>query len=109
MKLEISEGCFGQNVSVDGESLFKHEYDERPDSEVEKLQQILLDEISKIKSSLDMHDWSQIAEILTYRSQEFLFDEKNSTDYESCDQCGNTNWRHIYTKTDVVNEVKDIK
>lgn len=98
MRIDISEGCFGPNVSIDGESLFKHEYDKRTDEEVDILQQILLDELSKIKSSLDMSDWSQIAEILASRGV-FEYDE-NSDDGSSCDQCGNYNWHHIYIKND---------
>ena len=43
MDLIISEGCFGPNVTINGNSLFKEEYDQRSDDDVNKLQQLILD------------------------------------------------------------------
>lgn len=97
MKIEISEGCFGPDVMVDGESLFKHEYDTRTDEEMSGIQDKVLQELSCIKGNLDMADWSAIANIITYRGK-FELDESNS--YESnCDQCGNWNYRNTFNKT----------
>lgn len=100
MKLEIIEGCFGPDVRINENSLFKHEYDDRSDDDVSKLQEILLNELSKIKSNMDMNDWSQIAQIITNRNIDFKYDESNSSDGESCDQCGNYNWHQTYKKED---------
>ena len=108
MKLEIIEGCFGPDVRIDDDSLFKHEYDQRTDEDVDNLQQKLIDEISKIKFNLDMGDWAQIAQILANRSNLFQMVEGESSEY-SCDQCGNYNWRYVYIKSDDDNEVNDTK
>ena len=103
MELVISEGCFGPTVNINGESLFKGEYDQRSDSDVDKLQQILLDEISKIKSNLDMYDWAQIAQILASRGN-FQYNESESNDGDSCEQCGNWNYCSSYTKIEDTDE-----
>lgn len=108
MKLEILEGCFGPDVRIDGESLFKHEYDQRTNEDVDNLQQKLIDEISKVKFNLDMGDWAQIAQILAKRSNLFQDVEGESSEY-SCDQCGNYNWRCVYIKSDDDNEVNNTK
>lgn len=108
MKLEIIEGCFGPDVRIDGESLFKHEYDQRTDEEVDNLQQKIIDEISKVKFNLDMGDWAQIAQILVSRSNKFDYIEDESSEY-SCDQCGNYNWIYVYIKSEDNNEVSDTK
>lgn len=98
MKLEINKGCFTENVRIDGESLFKSEHDTRTDLEIGSLRQKILDEISDIKSELDMSDWVQIVEILSSRSIKFEYDLVNSQDYKSCDQCGDYSYNHIYIK-----------
>jgi len=103
MNLKIGEGCFGPNVSVNDESLFRSEYDQRTDEELENLQQILLDEISKIKSNLDMNDWLQISQILVSRSDKFTCIESECYQ-DNCDQCGNYNWGETYVKIEDSNE-----
>lgn len=102
MKLDIGEACFGPNVNVNSESLFKNEYDQRTDEEVESLQQLLIDELSKIKSELDMNDWLQISQILVSRNHKFVCDDDGFSD--NCDQCGNYNWAQSYTKIEDIDE-----
>lgn len=96
MKIEISEGCFGPDVTVDNESLFKHEYDTRTDEEMEVIQSKVLQELSDIKGNLDMSDWSAIANIIASRGN-FEYQENESTNTD-CDQCGNYNYREVYNK-----------
>ena len=74
MKIERNKGCFSENVLINNESIFKHEYDTRTDEEISNLKQLILDEISKIKDNLDMNDWSTITEILTSKGN-FEYDE----------------------------------
>lgn len=96
MKIEISEGCYGPDVSIDNNSLFKGEYDSRSDEEVSNLQETLLKEISQIKGSLDMRDWMEIANILVSRGR---FVPKGEDYYQStCDQCGNYNYSETFQK-----------
>ena len=99
MKIERNKGCFSENVLINNESIFKHEYDTRTDEEISNLKQLILDEISKIKDNLDMNDWSTITEILTSKGN-FEYDEVNSKDYDSCDQCGDYGFNHIYNRKD---------
>lgn len=97
MKIEISEGCFGPDVKIDGESLFKDEYDKRTDEEISVLQDRVLQELSNLKDSLDMMDWSSIANMITSRGK---FEMDESISHESnCDQCGNWNYSNTFNKT----------
>jgi hypothetical protein len=109
MKIEISKGCFDEDVRIDGVSIFKRESDTRTNDELDNAQQSLIDELSKIKSSLNIQDWVEIADILTGRSREFEYDVENSHDTDQCDQCGDYNWNHIYTKIEDVNEENNTK
>lgn len=101
----ISENCFGPDVIVNGESLFIHEYDNRDPKLIEGLQDSLISKLHELKPSIGMSDWTTIAEIVVNLSGEYEYDEENSIDYSSCDQCGNWNHKKIYKK---INE-KDSK
>ena len=50
-----------------------------------------------------MNDWSQIAQILATRAN-FQYNDTLSNEGDSCDQCGNYNWSHSYTKIEDTNE-----
>jgi len=97
MKIEIIEHCFGQDVRIDDESLFKHEYDTRSDEEIASLQNKLLKELSDIKDNLDMADWSAIANMLVHRSNKFEYDGEKSSS-SNCEQCSNINFTETYNK-----------
>jgi len=98
MKIEIIEHCFGPDVRINDESLFKHEYDNRTDDEIFQLRKILIDELVNNLNSLDMRELSEIAEMVVQTSG-FEIDEENSSS-DDCEQCGNYNYTHVYIKQD---------
>jgi len=97
-KITLSENCFGVDVYVDDESLFIHEYDNRNPEMISDLQDKLLDKLKSLKHKLGMNDWTDIANIIINKGDEFEYDAENSRDYEPCDQCGNWNHNHTYIK-----------
>jgi hypothetical protein len=97
-KIEISEGCFGLDVLIDGESLFIHEYDNRNPEMINDLQDDLIDKLKTLKGGMGMNDWSMIAEIIVKLSGDYEYDVENSDEGDSCDQCGNWNYKYIYNK-----------
>jgi hypothetical protein len=97
-KIEISEGCFGLDVLIDEESLFIHEYDNRNPEMINDLQDDLIDKLKTLKGGMGMNDWSMIAEIIVKLSGDYEYDVENSDEGDSCDQCGNYNWRYVYKK-----------
>jgi hypothetical protein len=99
MKLSMSEACFGPNVSIDDESLFQDEYDNRSDDEIRELRMRLINELSAIVNNLDMMDLKTIGEIVVSRSNSFEYIEEESSTTD-CDQCGNYNTRETYVKRD---------
>jgi hypothetical protein len=64
----------------------------------------MIDKVRSLKDKLSMSDWVDIANIIIDKGDEFEFDVENSKDYESCDQCGNWNYNHIYVKKEKNNE-----
>lgn len=104
-ELIISEGCFGPSVYIDGDSLRleekEYDWDEEKvkihNEKADKAQDKLIQELILVKSKLGIDSWSQIAEIVA-RYGKFDFDEANSDEGSSCDQCGNYNTRSIYNK-----------
>ena len=103
-KITISENCFGVDVEIDDESLFIHEYENRAPEFVSDLQDKVIDKLKSLKDKLSMSDWADITNIIIDKGDEFEFDVENSKDYESCDQCGNWNYKHIYVKKEKNNE-----
>jgi hypothetical protein len=103
-KITISENCFGVDVEIDDESLFTHEYEKRTPEYVSVLQDKMVDKLKSLKDKLSMSDWVDIANIIIDKADEFEFDVENSKDYQSCDQCGNWNYNHIYVKKEKNNE-----
>lgn len=99
-EIRLSENCFGPDVEIDGESLFIHEYDNRNPEMISDLQDQLIDKLKSLKNSLGMSDWTEIAMMVINGGGEFEYDEDNSKEYESCEQCGNWNHTHIYIKKD---------
>lgn len=96
MKIEIIESCYGPDVRVDNDSLFKSEYDKRDDIEVSKLKDSLISELSSLKDHLDMMDWRYISEIIVSRGK-YKYIESDSYQ-DSCGQCGNYNTKETYQK-----------
>lgn len=94
----ISEGCFGQDVTIDGESLFIHEYDNRDPKMIEDLQDKLLNKLTELKQGLGMNDWAEIAKWVVQLSGEYEYNTERSDDGDSCNQCGNYNWTEVYEK-----------
>jgi hypothetical protein len=94
----LSENCFGPDVVINGESLFIHEYDNRDPKIIEDLQHRLISKLQELKGGMGMNDWTTIAEIVVSLSGEYEYDEENSIDYSSCDQCGNWNHKKVYKK-----------
>jgi hypothetical protein len=98
--IEINEGCFGSDVLIDGESLFMHEYDNRNPEMINNLQDQLIDKLKTLKGGMGMNDWSMIAEIVVKLSGEYEYDTEESDEGDSCEQCGNYNWKYIYKKVE---------
>lgn len=97
-KIVISEGCFGPDVEIDGESLFVHEYDNRKPETIDNLQIELIEKLKLIRGGLGMNHWYQIAEIVTSVTNDFEFDVDESNEGDSCGQCGNYNWKYVFNK-----------
>ena len=97
-KITLSENCFGNDVEIDDESLFTHEYDNRSPEMISDLQDKLIDNLRSVKNKLSMNDWREIVHMIINNGDEFEYDVVNSTYYKSCDQCGNWNHNHIYNK-----------
>lgn len=97
-KIVLSENCFGNEVEIDGESLFTHEFDNRSPEMINKLKDDVINKLRTLKEELSVQDWSDIAHMIITNSDEFEYDTENSSDYTSCDQCGNLNHNHIYNK-----------
>ena len=102
MKISLSESCFGPNVSIDGETLFKDEYDNRSDEDIKSLRMKLIDELSNVVNELDMADLKTIAEIMISRNSKFEFIEEEYSQSD-CDQCGSYNTRESYVKVSTDN------
>jgi hypothetical protein len=97
-KIILSENCFGNDVEVDGESLFTHEFDNRSPEMIGDLKDGIIDKLKSLKHKLSVQDWSDIAHMIITNSDEFEYDVENSKDYQPCDQCGNWNHNHIYIR-----------
>lgn len=93
----LSENCFGLDVEVDGESLFMHEYDNRDPEFIRSLRLKLINRLLELENQLDMDDLTLICDIIINKDG-YEMDYDNSKFAESCDQCGNYNHTHIYTK-----------
>ena len=91
-------------MEIDDESLFTHEYEKRSPEYVSDLQDKMIDKLRLLKDKLSMNDWVDIANIIIDKGDEFEFDVEKSRDYQSCDQCGNWNYNHIYVKKEKNNE-----
>jgi len=93
-KIEIYEHCFGPGVTIDGQSLFKHEYDERSDEEVRDLKLKLIQELINNVDQLDISQLRDIAGIVcnVVEGWQFVPEESYS---DTCDQCGNYNWSEV--------------
>lgn len=97
-KIELIENCFGVDVEIDGESLFTHEYDNRPPELVDNLKLNVISKLSEIRKKLSPQDWTNICDIIFNNTDEYQYETNGSTELERCDQCGNYNHRHIYIK-----------
>lgn len=97
-KIVLSENCFGNEVEIDGESLFTHEFDNRSPEMINGLKDDVINKLRTLKEELSVQDWSDIAHMIITNSDDFEYDTENSSDYTSCDQCGNLNHNHIYNK-----------
>lgn len=97
-KITLSENCFGNDVEVDGESLFTHEFDNRSPEMIANLKDGIIDKLKSLKHKLSVQDWSDIVHMIITNGDEFEYDVENSKDYQPCDQCGNWNHNHIYIR-----------
>ena len=102
-KIEIYEHCFGPGVIIDGVNLHidSNSYDGSVEEEqqkiVDKKIDQLIDKLKEIKCSLDQCDLYAIAEMVATRGG-YEYDEENSQEGESCNQCGNYNYSYVYVK-----------
>jgi hypothetical protein len=95
--IHIGEGCYGPNVSVNGQSLFQDEKSTLEDSKnINSLKLKLLKELELLLTTLDMYDLRILAEVVVKRGQWKNTEEDNYSD--SCEQCGNCNWGETYNK-----------
>ena len=95
-KIELNESCFGQDVLIDDESLFVHEFDNRDPKKIDSLKDDLLNTLCKLKERFGMNDWYQLAEMVVTISEEYDYSVEESNEGTSCEQCGNYNWNYIY-------------
>jgi hypothetical protein len=96
-KIELSEGCYGPDVEINGESLFLHEYDKRTEEEVREYKIAFINELLKVVDNINMIDLKYIGEIITINSDSFEYIEEESSE-NTCDQCGNWNYKQVYIK-----------
>jgi hypothetical protein len=96
--IEYGEHCYGSYVTVDGEDLHQHEYDERGEEYIKQLKLKLVNELPKIVDRLSTYDLKIIAEIITQNNSDWEYDEENSGT-NTCDQCGNYNYNQIYERS----------
>lgn len=96
-KIELSEHCFGSDISINEESLFIHEYDTRSEEYIREYKIALINELLKIVDNINITDLRYIGEIITINSNEFEFDDEQSHE-DSCDQCGNYNYKQVFIK-----------
>lgn len=93
--IELSEGCFGPDISINGESLIIQEYNEDNKERIFELRKLLVEELSKNLENINPTDLKTIGEIITTISDDFEFVEEES-DESSCDQCGSWNYYNKY-------------
>jgi hypothetical protein len=98
-KIKLSEGCYGPDIEINGESLFLHEYDNRTEEDVREHKIALINELLKIVDNINIIDLKYIGEIIGSSSHSFEFIEEESSE-STCDQCGNWNYTHVYKKID---------
>lgn len=93
--IELSEGCFGPDIEINGESLIIQEYNQDKEERVYELRKLLIQELLKNVEKINSNDLLNIGEIVVTLSDNFDFSEEES--YESsCDQCGNWNYGNKY-------------
>jgi hypothetical protein len=96
--IEYGEHCFGTFVEIDGEDLHLHEYDERGEEYIKQLKLKLINELVNMVDVLSSYELKQIAEIVTQNNSKWECDQDRSRSGESCDQCGNWNYKETYNK-----------
>ena len=96
-KIELSEGCYGPDVEINGESLFLHEYDKRTEEEVLEYKIAFINELLKVVDKINLIDLRYIGEIITINSDDFEYIEEESNE-STCDQCGNWNYNQVYIR-----------
>ena len=95
--IEYGEHCYGSYVIVDGENLHHHEYDDRGEEYIRQLKLKLVNELPNIVDRLSTYDLKIIAEIIAQNNSDWEYDEEKSSN-RTCDQCGNYNYKEIYTR-----------
>jgi hypothetical protein len=96
-RIHLGEGCYGPEVSVNGQNLFDSEYTTDVESKnIKRLKLKLLKELELLLPKLDMYDLRIIAEVVVKRGNWENKEEENYSD--SCEQCGNYNWGETYNK-----------
>lgn len=96
--IEIIEGCFGSDVTINGKSLEFNEYNDNNKQEIIELRKLLINELIKISDKISMNDLRTIAEIITTISDNYEYSEEESN-YDYCEQCGNTNFFYKFVKS----------
>ena len=97
--IELSEGCYGPDIMINGESLFIHEYDNRTEEEVREYKILLIKELLEIVDIINMNDLRFIGEIITFNNNKYELIEEEASEY-ICNQCGNWNYKQIFVKNE---------
>lgn len=93
-EIEFGENCYGSFVKIDGESIDKTSYDERPEEYLHELRVKLINELNKHIDTLSTHDLITIVSIITTYGE---WDNVEQTS-NKCDQCGNYNYKERYVR-----------
>lgn len=96
-KIEIGEHCYGQFVTVDDSSIIKEECDDRSEEEIKNTKLDILSELVNSIDTMDYSDWITICEIIC-RGNNFKLSEEGGSEGDSCEQCGNWNYRDVYAR-----------
>jgi len=102
--IEISEGCYGPNVSINGESLTNNDPDEENNETILNLRKKLVNELLKNLNNISTYDLRIIAEIVTTISDDYEIDTESIDEGSRCGQCGTYCYYIKYINTSKDNE-----
>lgn len=96
MTIEISSGCFGPTVIINGKSVHVDTQNPEMDREEEfQARVLLIDKLRALIMELDTNDCKEIAEIIVGRG-DFDLEHEECDDY--CDCCGSSYNYRKYTE-----------